>query len=169
MHISARLPKLEPTAIESPTRCPCKHPKTRRRCTGTHFKMHQARCRKPVRDLRHTQVIAQRYRCLKCHRCFRVYPSGVSSAHQSDTLKGLSVLLYILGLSYQGVADLMESLLQPVCKTTVYYNVQAAGRQACRLREQWLKQRVGKIKVLGIDFTHVKCNGRFTGPHLTLP
>lgn len=160
MHISARLPKLEPHAIELPTRCPFKQAKTSRRCTGTRFKLHQVRCRKPVRDLHHTQAFAQRYRCIKCQRCFRVYPTGVSNDHQSDTLKGLSVLLYILGLSYQGVADLLESLGQPICKTTVYYNVQAAGQQARRLREQWLKQQAGKIKVVGIDFTHVKCNGQ---------
>jgi transposase-like protein len=97
---------------------------------------------------------------LKCQRTFRVYPTGVSRDQQSDTLKGLSVLLYILGLSYQGVADLLETLQYPLAKSTVYENVQAAGRQAIQLREQWLKQQAGKVKVLGLDFTHVKCQGQ---------
>ena len=154
MHISVRLPKLEPNAIQPPTRCPLKYPKTRRRCTGTRFKMHQAHCRKPVRDLRHTQVIAQRYRCLKCQRTFRVYPEGVSQDQLAASLKALSVLLYMLGISYQGVADLLESLLHPVCKTTVYHNVQAAGKKVRQLRRAWRQQHTGKMQVLGIDFTH---------------
>ncbi len=161
MHLNVRLPKVQPDEIELPTRCPLldlKHPT--RKCPGTRFKAYQRYCRKPVRDTRHVQVIAQRYRCLTCRRTFRVYPTGVSSAQQSDTLKGLSVLLYILGLSYQGVSDLLESLDFFLGKTTVYENVQAAGRQAIRLRQAWLAQQAGHIKVLGIDCTHVKRLGQ---------
>ncbi len=160
MHLSVRLPKVEPLHVEPPTRCPLHDPyRPQKKCNGTHFKTHQLHCRKPVRDTRHSQVTAQRYHCLKCQRTFRVYPTGVSHAHQSDTLKGLSVLLYVLGLSYQGVSDLLESLGCFVSKTTVYDNVQAAGRQAIQLRQQWLKHQVGKVQVLSVDFTHVKCQG----------
>lgn len=67
--------------------------------------------------------------------------------------------MYMLGLSYQGVADLLEALLHPVCKTTVYNQVQASGQKVRRLRNVWRKQRAGQIKVLGLDFTHVNCNG----------
>jgi transposase-like protein len=84
---------------------------------------------------------------------------GVSHVHQSDTLKGLSVLLYVLGLSYQGVADLLEALQYPLSKATVYANVQAAGQHAIQLRKQWCKQQHRPIQVLGMDFTHVKCKG----------
>lgn len=104
--------------------------------------------------------MARRYRCLKCHSTFRVYPHGISHDQQSDTLKGLSVLLYVLGLSYQGVADLLEALSYPLSKTTVYENVQAAGVRARRLRAEWLQQQAGKVKVLELDFTQVKCRGQ---------
>lgn len=154
MHLNLRLPKVEPLEIDPPTHCP------RKKCGGTCFKEHQLNCRKPLRDTKHTQVTARRYRCLKCNRTFRVYPTGVSNDHQSDTLKGLSVLLYILGLSYQGVADLLEALQCPLSKTTVYENVQAAGQCAIQLRREWLRQLAGQVQVLGIDFTHVKCQGR---------
>jgi transposase-like protein len=161
MHLTVRLPKVQPTEMRAPTHCPLRgHGKSKKTCAGTRFKLHQIVCRKPLRDTRYSEVLCHRYRCLKCQRCFRVYPTGVSNDHQSDTLTGLSVLLYLLGLSYQGVADLLESLLHPLCKATVYYNVQAAGQQARRLPEQWLTQQAGKIKVLGIDFTPVKCRGQ---------
>jgi transposase-like protein len=159
MHLSVRLPRVEPLHIEPPTRCPLRDPKSKKKCTGTHFKEHQWHCPKPVRDTRHAQVTARRYRCLKCNRTFRMYPTGVSQAQQSDTLKGLSVLLYVLGLSYQGVADLLEALQYPLGKATVYANVQSAGQRAIQLRQQWRKQQSGQIKVLGMDFTHVKCKG----------
>jgi transposase-like protein len=160
MHLNVRLPKVEPLHIELPTRCPLpapNHPK--KRCNGTHFKEHQWNCDKPIRDTHHPRVTVRRYRCLKCQRTFRVYPTGVSHDQQSDTLKGLSVLMYVLGLSYQGVADLLEALQYPLAKSTVYKNVQAAGEQAIQLREQWLKQQAGKVQALGLDFTHVKCQG----------
>lgn len=159
MHISVRIPKLDPTSLQTPTRCPWKNPKTKRQCPGTHFTLHQAHCRKSVRDLRHAEVTAQRYACLKCHHTFRVYPQGVSHAHFSASLKALCVLLYTLGLSYQGVVDLLEALSHPMSKTTVYNQVQAAGTKVLQLRKAWCHDQRGKIKVLGIDFTHVKRQG----------
>jgi transposase-like protein len=160
MHLSVRLPKVEPLHIEPPTHCLLPDPKNpKKKCTGTHFKGHQSNCRKPLRDTRHSQVRVRRYRCLKCNRTFRVYPTGVSRAQQSDTLKGLSVLLYVLGLSYPGVADLLDALQYPLSKSTVYGNVQAAGQRAIELRRQWRTHQCGQVKVLGMDFTHVKCKG----------
>lgn len=159
MHITVRLPTLDPNAVQAPTRCPLRSPVTHRPCSGTRFKRHQASCRKPVRDLRHPQVVSQRYRCLKCGRTFRVYPLGVTRDQLSASLKALCVLLYMLGLSYQGVADLLESLLQPVSKTTVYNHVQAAGKRVRQLRKAWRKRQAGQIQVLGIDFTHIDCQG----------
>jgi hypothetical protein len=70
------------------------------------------------------------------------------------------VLLYILGLSYQGVVDLLEALLHPVCKTTVYNQVQAAGQHVRQVRKAWRKSQHGNIKVLGLDFTHVQRAGQ---------
>lgn len=163
MHLSVRLPTVQPETIQPPNSCPYPDRKHRKQqCGGTRFKLHQANCHKPLRDTHHRQVCVRRYRCLKCQRTFRVYPMGVSAAQQSATLKALSVLLYILGLSYQGVADLLAALNQPVCKSTVYNNVQAAGRRAIQLRQQWLTHPQTKVEVLGIDFTHVKRLGQDT-------
>ncbi len=160
MHYSVRLPKVEPQMIQPPSRCPFRDPQhPKRKCGGTHFKEHQLVCAKPLRDTHVSQVTARRYRCLKCQHTFRVYPTGVSHAQQSDTVKGLSVLLYILGLSYQAVSDVLDSLGCFIGKSTVYDNVQAAGTRAIKLRQAWVKQQTGQVQVLGLDFTHVKCQG----------
>lgn len=160
MHLCVRLPKVLPDQILPPAKCPLR--KGRRACPGTHFKLHQVVCRKPLRDIKYSEVLCHRYRCLHCQGSFRVYPQGVSNDHLSQRLQALSVLLYILGLSYQGVADLLDSLEQPISKGTAYNNVQAAGTRAQRSRKEREKELAGKVQVLGADLTHVKCKGKDT-------
>jgi hypothetical protein len=143
---------------ELPEKCPHPH------CDGQHFEKHQDHCAKAIRDPKYEAVEAQRYRCLRCGRTFRVYPKGVSQAQQSDPLKAFSVLLYVLGLSYGGVSDVLEALQTLLgktlflSKTTVYRNVQASGQETRRLRRAWLQQG-RRIRVIGADLTRVQCQG----------
>ena len=141
MRFRLRIPQVKPTVMEPPTECPYE------RCQGKHFKPHQKGCSKPLRDMRYTQVKADRYECLRCHRTFRVYPQGVSGAHRSDTLKGLAVLLYIMGISYGGVEDVLSALGWFVSKAAVYRDLQAAGEQVMTLRHRWLQQHRGQVQV----------------------
>ncbi len=61
--------------------------------------------RKPLRDVKYAEVLSYRYTCcVRCGRSFRVYPRGVSKgAQQSQRLRAMTVLLYVLGLSYGAV------------------------------------------------------------------
>lgn len=162
MYMNMRLPKVEPGEIEPPTHCSLPDPDhPEQKCNGVHFKPHQFDCQKPLRDTSHTQVLARRYRCLKCGRTFRVYPTGVTQSHQSNTLIAFSRLLYILDWSYQGAADLLEALGYPLGKTTVYENVRTAG-SALRRYKQWFQQHAGSVKVLNYDFTPDPRLGRDT-------
>ena len=61
MHLNVCLPKVQPAQLEQ---------NRKRVWGGTQFKAHQQYSRKPIRDTRHAQVIARRYRCLKCQRTF---------------------------------------------------------------------------------------------------
>jgi len=154
MRIKVRLPHVKPNQHQPPTRCPYAP------CTGRHFKRHgQEPERKAIRDLQHSVVEAYRWRCLSCGRTFRVYPPGVGRAQQSQRLQGLSVLLYVLGLSYGAVEDLLEALGALVAKTTVYSNVQAAG-VAARAQQQVSLRQGGQRAVLGSDGTYVKVKGQ---------
>jgi transposase-like protein len=159
MRLSVRISPVEPGVYELPERCP--HPN----CEGQHFTKHQDHCAKALRDPKHEAVEAQRYRCLRCGRTFRVYPKGVSQAQQSDALKAFSVLLYVLGLSYGGVSDALDALQTLLgkalflSKTTVYRNVQASGQETRRLRRAWLQQGQ-RIRVIGADLTRVQCQGK---------
>jgi len=86
-----------------------------------------------------------------------VYPTGVSQAQQSDRLKALSVLLYVLGISYGGVSDVLEAMGVGIGKTTVYRNVQEAGLAS---RGKQRQERGGSSKpAIGTDATFVKVQG----------
>lgn len=159
MRLRVHIPRVEPELYQMPGECPYAG------CHGSAFKEHQRGCPKAVRDPRHEQVEAQRYRCLRCGRTFRVYPQGVRRARQTDALHALSVLLYGLGLSYGAVSDALEALevllSRPLrlSKTTVYRNVQAVGQKVRRLRQSWLRKGQ-RVRVVGTDTTRVKCQGR---------
>ena len=108
-----------------------------RPCGGRLFKLYQGRCDKPLRDLRHSRVRHSAVqssrtngRCLTCHRIFRANPRGVSAAQQSSNLKALSVLPYVLGLTYQVVSDVLDALVQAMSKSTAYNNAQEAGAES---------------------------------------
>ncbi len=148
-----RIPQVKPDVYREPEVCPHEG------CAGRHFKLYEQRCPKRLRDPKHDLVIAKRLYCVRCGRSFRVYPQGVTRASQSQALRGLSVFLYVLGLSYGGVADLLEAFGTPLGKTRVYYNVQAAGERAIELRKAWLKAQRGPIRVVAADLTRVRCAG----------
>jgi len=167
MRLKLLLPPVRPDVYREPVVCPYEG------CGGKHFRLRQA-SHKPLRDTLLTAVVAHRYECLRCNRTFRVYPTGVSHAQSSARLKGLGVLLYVLGLSYGAVALALvasgkatrlwrEALGHPLCKTAVYNAVQAAGEKAPGLRRNAVSLPVGKDRVaaLGADLTSVKCKGEW--------
>ena len=99
---------------------------------------------------------------MTCDRTFRVYPHGVSQAQQSDRLKAMSVLLYILGLSYGGVSDFLCAIGLGIGKTTVYENVRAAGAEARKQQDAGL-ERSGQRPIIGADGTFLKVKGQQVG------
>ena len=90
MRLQLILPRVNPWVIAPPTCCP--------HCGGTYLRLHQV-VSKQLRDTVYPQVKAYRYQCLRCQRTWRVSPQGVSGAQTSQGVKGLAVLLYLLGLS----------------------------------------------------------------------
>jgi len=152
MRLRVNIPQVDPAEMDAPEVCPYED------CDGEYFTPHQQHCEKPLRDTEYDQVNAKRRKCLRCERTHRVYPEGVSEAEHSDRLKGVAVLLYLLGISYRGVEDFLTALGCPLDHVTVYRDVQEAGEKARELRVEWLK-RGGKAKVVGADPTHARCGG----------
>src|SRR6185295_9832142 len=116
---------------------------------------------KPLRDTQLPEVIAQRYRCVRCGRTFRVYPVGVSHDQTSARLKGVAVMCYVLGMSYGAVATAMAALGFPLSKVGVYYAVQEAGAAVTGLRREAVRLGGGRVLGLGVDLTSVRCAGQW--------
>jgi hypothetical protein len=160
MRLQLILPQVGPTKIELPSRCPYEG------CDGQHFQFHQA-VEKPLRDTRYAQVKAHRYRCLRCKRTFRVYPKGVSKAQVSLRVKGLAIMLYLLGLSYGAASLALEALGVYMCKSRIYDAVQAAAERVPGLKREAVFAQL-KTPALGGDLTSVKVNGQWLALGLTV-
>lgn len=160
MRLHLILPRVEPTEIQSPDTCPYED------CDGTCFRFHQA-VEKPLRDTQYERVTAHRYECLQCGRTFRVYPQGVTRAQTSLRVKGLAVMLYLLGLSYGAVSLALEALGVYLCKSRVYDAVQEAAERVPGLKREEVFQGV-RTPALGGDVTSVKCKGEWLPLGLTV-
>jgi transposase-like protein len=160
MRLQLILPQVVPMEIHPPAMCPYKG------CGGRHFRFHQG-VEKPLRDTRYPAVEAHRYECLRCGRTFRVYPQGVTRAQTSLRVKGLAVLLYLLGLSYGAVSLALEALGVYLCKSSVYDTVQAVAERVPGLKREQVFEGL-KTPALGADLTSVKVNGQWLTLGLTV-
>jgi hypothetical protein len=129
-------------------------------CGGRHFQ-HWQTVTKPLRDTQLDEVQAQRYRCVRCGRTFRVYPRGVSHDQTSARLKGVAVMFYVLGMSYGAVSTALGALGWPLSKVAVYYAVQEAGAAVAGLRREAVAWGGGRVIGLGADLTSVRCAGQW--------
>jgi transposase-like protein len=153
MRLRIVLPKVNPEAISAPTRCAYDG------CGGRTFHLRQ-QVSKPLRDTVYQEVRVHRYQCLRCKRTFRVYPEGTTRAQTSQRVKGLAVMLYLLGLSYGAVSLALEGLGVGLCKSRVYDAVQEAARRVPGLSQEQVFAGV-KTPALGGDLTSVKCKGEW--------
>jgi transposase-like protein len=153
MRLRIVLPKVNPEAIAVPTEC------VYAGCDGRTFHLHQE-VTKALRDTVYHEVQVHRYQCLRCKRTFRVYPEGTTRAQTSQRVKGLAVMLYLLGLSYGAVSLALEGLGVALCKSRVYDAVQEAASQVPGLSRDQVFADV-KTPALGGDLTSVKCNGEW--------
>ena len=153
MRLQLILPRVEPSETDMPSVCPYES------CQGRHFRHHQE-VDKALKDTLFDSVFAQRYQCLRCERTFRLYPKGVTRAQTSQRVKGLGVMLYVLGLSYGATSLALEALGVYMCKTSVYEAVQAAAQKVPGMKRHEVFAGV-QTPALGGDLTSVKCNGEW--------
>jgi transposase-like protein len=153
MRIHMKLPEVKPSEHEKPKKCPTKG------CKGTHFYPRQE-TEKKVLDPKYSVVKAIRYECSKCGCTFRVYPQGVGRGQMSHRVKGIAVMLYVLGLSYGAVSLMMEALGIGIGKTSVYEIVQAVAEKVPGMKQENLLKGY-RTKAVGADVTSVRCKGRW--------
>src|SRR5215207_3896468 len=138
MRLSLILPLVQPDHYPVLESCP--YPG----CGGRHVQ-HWQSVPKPLRDTQLSEVVAHRYRCVRCGRTFRLYPRGVSHDQTSARLKGVAVMFYVLGMSYGAVSTALSALGWPLSKVAVYYAVQEAGAAVAGLRREAVRRGGGRV------------------------
>lgn len=147
MKISLIVPEVNLRPTSRPRACPyCAKPILHR----------HGSVRKPIKDHKiHTEVDAQRYKCLSCERTFRHYPTGVTRKEQSKRTVVLAALMYGLGLSCSAASHLLKALGVEVSHVTVWRDAQEAGEALGASRAP-----AGRVRVLGADETVFKVRGQ---------
>lgn len=139
-----KLPDVKSEAGGRPQRCPS--------CKGDTFQRWGGQMRQ-IRDPHVRCVLVYRYRCCGCRHTFRHYPPGVDQAQQSQRLGKLAALMWVLGLSYRGIAALLAVFHTGIGRMS-------AWRDAQNWAEQLRKQRQWKpVRVLGLDGAYVRALG----------
>lgn len=140
--VTYRLPSVG-QAVELERHCPY--------CGRGGGNIHSGLCWRGIRDLRVQRIPQRRMRCPYCRATWTLRCDGVEPGRQrTQRLRGVGVLLYMLGLSYRNVEAFLACLDCPTGKSTVERDVAAAGEKARALHEQAPRLRV---RVLGVDGT----------------
>ncbi len=140
-----RLPDVKRKTEIRPQECP--------QCGGETFQR-WSNVRKPVRDNRYRSVQVYRYRCCSCRRTFRHYPAGVDRADQTQRLRKLVALGWVLGLSLRGVVTFLSAFGVTVSHMTVWRDLQ----EQAKLMEK--RRRWQPVRVLGVDGVYPLGKGR---------
>lgn len=131
-----QLPKVKRKTETRPSQC--KH------CKGE-ILQRWGQVKKQVKDTKIRTVNVYRYRCTRCQRTFRHYPSGVAQTQQTERLKKLAVICWSLGLSYRGIATVFQAFGVRLSRMSGWRDVQAEGEEIQR-RTKWKQARV-----VGVD------------------
>ena len=115
------------------------------RCGSHGFNVHQ-RATKALKDPLMLRADVVRFICKRCRKTTRLYPEGVDSARQTVALRQVSVMLYWLGLSYDGIREFLGHVGCPLSKATVWANVRASGLLGKRHR---LRADPGSLAIQG--------------------
>lgn len=125
------------------------------RC-GSQARVRWGQRRRPVKDRHGTQAAVQRHRCKSCGRTFTARPHGLGRSPQTQPYQATLLALYLLGLSFRGVTQVLGLLAVPqVSFVTVWRDLQRWGQPLRRSRLQ--------AKIVGVDTTFVRVRGKSQG------
>ena len=139
--VRLRLPEVKVCETSRPKQCPS--------CKGETFQRWGGTVRR-VRDPRIQEVMIYRYRCCSCHHTFRHYPEGISPAAQTERMKALAAIGWILGMSYRGSSIFMEAFQVVLRRMSIWRDVQERAKELERMRH-WKAARV-----VGVDGAYVR-------------
>jgi transposase-like protein len=139
-----QLPDVKRKNETRPKKCPY--------CQGETFQR-WGKVRKPVRDNCYRSVQVYRYRCCHCRHTFRHYPQGVDQADQTQRMRKLAAVYWVLGMSLRSTAIALVPFGVKLSHMSVWRDLQ----EQADLQE---KRRHWKpVRVLGLDGAYVRAWG----------
>ena len=136
-----KLPDVKGYTEKRPTHCPS--------CKGEIFQRWGGNVRE-IQDHQVKEAIIYRYRCINCRHTFRHYPEGIDQAQQSQRLRKLAALCWVLGLSYRGIAAVFAVFGVSIARMSAWRDAQEEAGQLKRSR-MWKA-----VRVLGLDGAYVR-------------
>jgi len=142
--VTLQLPEVKYSQKERPSSCPYCEGKTFQRWGGNS---------KQVRDPHLGEVWVYRYRCCSCGRTFRHYPVGIDRASQTQRMRALAAIGWMLGMSYRGLSAFL-SVWVKLGRMSIWRDVQGRAKRLKKERE-WKP-----VRVLGLDGAYVRGWGK---------
>jgi transposase-like protein len=139
-----QLPDVKRKTETRPKKCPY--------CQGETFQR-WGKVKKPVRDNRCRNVEVYRYRCCSCQHTFRHYPQGVDQADQTQRLRQLAALYWVLGMSLRSTAIALAPFGVKLSHMSVWRDLQGQAD------EQEKRRHWKPVRVLGLDGAYVRAWG----------
>jgi transposase-like protein len=140
-----QIPEVKYSQAERPKQCPY--------CSGETFQRWGG-AGKQVRDPHLGEVWFYRYRCCQCGGTFRHYPEGVGRASQTERMKALAAIGWMLGLSYRGMVRLYQAFGAIIERMSAWRDVQEHAKQLEKER-YWRP-----VRVMGLDGAYVRGWGK---------
>lgn len=134
------LPEVKVIAEQRPKKC--------RYCEGKTFQRWGGSIRK-VKDPQIKEVLVYRYRCCLCQRTFRHYPAGIDHCQQTQRMRYVAAMGWVLGLSYRGLSGLYTAFGISISRMTAWRDVQNHGRKLLA------KLQHKEAQVVGVDGAYV--------------
>jgi len=143
--VTLSLPNVKQKTSLRPKQCPY--------CQGETFQR-WGKVLKPVCDNRFHSVQVYRYRCCHCRRTFRHYPEGVDQADQTERMRKLVAILWVLGMSLRSVTLALSAFNVTLSHMTVWRDLQAQA-ELLKKRRRWQG-----VRVLGVDGAYSLLKGK---------
>ena len=142
--VTIKLADVKSQTNERPEKCP--------HCEGETFQR-WGQVRKTIRDQKVKEVSIYRYRCCRCHKTFRHYPEGIDRKGQSQRLRKVVAIMWMLGLSYRSLEIVLDFFGVKLGRMSGWRDVQERAGQLFR------QQKGKRVRVLGLDVGYVRGMG----------
>lgn len=130
-------------------------------CCRNNGRIHSGIIHRRISDLRVWSIPQQRMKCPYCRTTWTLRADGVGHGRQrSDRLRGLGVILYMLGLSYRAVEQFLPCLDCRGSSSSIERDVAEAGQKA---KEFHLSAPRMRVRILGVDGTGSAMAGKNAG------